>query len=318
MAKKYIGALLHLGLNMWRRREVEFPQTDAGYCYKLACQKDEWVALTEEMAKLGMNLLLIDMAEGVKYDSHPELAVEGSWSKDEFREDLKRLRALGITPIPKFNFSLGHSAWLKDYAYMAGTDTYYKVCEDLMREGCDLFDGPEFFHLGLEEEEYGSQASHPIIIIRNVKTKCDDAVRLFNICRDCGTRPWIWVDPNTIDTFGGKEEFCRVVPKDVLISNWFYGRFYLGPDTLRDASPRGYLYKEIGDWGYEQIPTTSNWGNEFNAKQTMDFCKRYTEESIIGYMCASWLATTDNYHYGNVDCLYNLKYAFDDVYGENK
>ncbi len=318
MAKKYIGALLHLGMNMWSRREVEYTKSVGGYHYKLACQKDEWIALTEEMARLGMNLLLIDMAEGVRYDSHPELAVEGSWSKEEFKADLARLRALGITPIPKFNFSLGHSAWLKDYAYMAGTDTYYKVCEDLIREVCDLFDGPEFFHLGLEEEEYGSQASFPIIFIRNVATKCRDALRLFDICRDCNTRPWIWVDPNTIETFGGEEEFCRIVPRDVLLSNWFYGCCYNGPRMPEDVSPRCYLYKKIGEWGYDQIPTTSNWGNEFNAKQTMDFCKRYVEDSITGYMCASWLETVHDYHYGNVDCLYNLKYAYDDVYGEEK
>lgn len=316
MAEKYIGALLHLGMNMWGRREVEYPLTDGGYSYKLICQKEEWISLTEEMAKLDMNLLLIDMAEGVCYDSHPELAIEGSWSKEEFREDLKRLRALGITPIPKFNFSLGHSAWLKDYAYMAGTETYYKVCEDLIHEVCELFDGPAFFHLGLEEEEYGSQLANPIVVIRNVKTKCADAQRLFTICRDCGTRPWIWVDPNTIKTFGGKESFCNAVPKDVLLSNWFYGRFYSGPDPLADAAPRGLLYKEIAEWGYEQIPTTSNWGNEFNAKQTMDFCKRYAEESILGYLCAPWLSTIQNNHYGNLDCLYNLKYAFEDVYGD--
>ncbi len=319
MAKKYMAALLHLGSNMWARPNSQydpFPKGRGGYATKLVCQKDEWVSLTTEMANLGYNMLLIDMAEGVCYDSHPELAIEGSWSKEEFKKDLERLRALGITPIPKFNFSLGHSAWLKDYLYMAGTPTWYKVCADLIKEVCEMFDTPEFFHLGLEEEEYGSQANFPIAVIRNKELKCHDAKYLFDVCRECGTRPWIWVDPNTIDTFGGEEEFQQIVPKDVLISNWFYGRCYYGPNIPEDVAPRCYLYKKIGDWGYEQIPTTSNWGNELNAKQTMDFCKRFTEDSIVGYMCASWLFTTKEEHYGNMDCLVNMKYAYDDIYGE--
>lgn len=318
MDKMIKAALLHLGSNMWRRPGMEFEQSDGGYATTLVCQKDEWIALTEQMAKLGYNLLLIDMAEGVRLDSHPELAIEGSWSKDEFKADLERLRVLGITPIPKFNFSLGHSAWLKDYAYMAGTPTYYKVCEDIIRETCEIFDTPEFFHLGLEEEEYGSQLNNPIIVIRAPHVKRHDAEFLFDICRDCGTRPWIWVDPNTIETFGGADEFCRCVGKDILVSNWFYGKCFVGENCPQPTSPRCTLYKDIADWGYEQVPTTSNWGNTLNAKDTMAYCKQNAGDSIKGYMCASWLVTNKEHHYGNVDCLYNMKYAFDDIYGENK
>ena len=69
------------------------------------------------------------------------------------RAEIKRLRGLGLEVIPKCNFSCGHSAWMKDYAYMVGTETYYKFCDDVVAELIDLFDTPRFFHLGLEEED---------------------------------------------------------------------------------------------------------------------------------------------------------------------
>ena len=42
--------------------------------------------------------------------------MKGSWEPDRFREELRRLRGLGIEPIPKLNFSGCHDLWLKDYS----------------------------------------------------------------------------------------------------------------------------------------------------------------------------------------------------------
>jgi hypothetical protein len=44
------------------------------------------------------------------YPSHPELAVKGSWSPEKMKSELARLRALGLEPIPKRNFSASHDA----------------------------------------------------------------------------------------------------------------------------------------------------------------------------------------------------------------
>ena len=50
----------------------------------LYCDKEVWRKVTDFLPSCGINTLLIDMGEGVRLDSHPELAVEGSWSKQEF------------------------------------------------------------------------------------------------------------------------------------------------------------------------------------------------------------------------------------------
>ena len=40
------------------------------------------------------------------------------------RKELDRMRALGLEPLPKLNFSTCHDAWLKDYHRMISTPQY--------------------------------------------------------------------------------------------------------------------------------------------------------------------------------------------------
>ena len=107
------------------------------------CDEEVWREVTEHMADVGANMLVIDLGEALFYPSHPELAVKGTWSPEKMRAELKRLRGLGIEPIPKLNFSTSHDAWLKDYARMISTDEYYKVVSDVIRDTADIFDRPD-------------------------------------------------------------------------------------------------------------------------------------------------------------------------------
>ena len=144
---KIWGALLHMGVNMWSDQPVDSWGPYKGEDLELVCQKNHlrfnegvWQRLTAHMVEAGMNLVVIDLGEALKYASHPELSVEGSWEIDRFRAELARLRKMGLEPIPKLNFSTAHDAWLKDYSRMVSTETYYKVCADLVREMIDIFD----------------------------------------------------------------------------------------------------------------------------------------------------------------------------------
>lgn len=316
--------LIHLGMNMWNKQDTWtlIGEENSGYCKKLACNKEVWRKVTDFLPTCGFDTLLIDMGEGVKLDRHPELAIEGSWSKEEFMAELERLRSIGLTPLPKFNFSCGHNAWLKDYAYMVGTETYDKVCVDVVEETIEMFGNPEFFHLGMEEETLKNQRVQPVAIVRSPLKKIRDCNLLFDVCRSKGVRPWIWVDPDTIEAFGGDEMFQKYIGKDVLISNWYYGRF----QTYAPGSPFGdkphdaackELYVKLGEWGYEQIPTCSTWSTPANDKGTMRFCKNNVKEgSVKGYMTASWLTTTQAMYYGLLHDAQIFGYAYKAVYGD--
>jgi len=295
---KMWAILLHLGANMWSKPGA------AGYHTTLACEKEYWEKVTNFLPQCGINTLLIDIGEGIKFDSHPELAIEGSWTKDEMKADLKRLRDIGITPLPKFNFSSGHCGFMGKYANMVGSPTYQKVCRDLIEETIDLFDKPEFFHLGLEEETVADQTpdSFPVVVVRNAFKLIEDANDLFETCSKNGVRPWMWADPHLVETFGGEKDFQNNIPKNVLLSNWYYG--FVSPDyknsqALCSHSGRIEVYNQLDEWGYEQVPTSSSYIDARNMDQTMRYCKETFKnpENLRGFLTAPWFITmAENYN----------------------
>ena len=90
------AALLHMGLNMWfdvREEDWDFDEKRRTITCK--CNADhvrfdekQWRLITERMAAVGMNMVIIDLGEAIKYPSHPELWVEGSWEIERFRKEL--------------------------------------------------------------------------------------------------------------------------------------------------------------------------------------------------------------------------------------
>ena len=118
----------------------------------LRLQWDKYDELMKALPSYGFNSVLIDLGNSVKYETHPEISQKEALTKDELKKKLDELRALGLTPIPKLNFSCGHNPWMRKYKYMVGTDEYYQFCDDLIDEVTELFDYPEYFHLGLDEE----------------------------------------------------------------------------------------------------------------------------------------------------------------------
>lgn len=317
-SKKIWAYLIHLGSNMWTKKGKVASgirhEEDFTYKDKMFCQKETWTKVTNFLPSCGINTLIIDIGEGVRLDSHPEIAIEGAWSKEELRAELERLRSIGLTPIPKFNFSCGHDAWMGEYAFMVGTKAYYNFCKDIVEETIELFDTPEYFHLGLDEEDYGSQVTNYIAVVRTPAKKTEDALFLFDICRTHGVRPWIWAD---FDSYGGVEKFSKVVPKDVVISSWHYG-FVRDGAAIEDLPESVRMMKTIDDLGYELVPaTTTGWGWHLNSKETMLFCKKnITPQNLKGFMVAPWMLTIEKKYYAMINDAYTFYNARKDIFEE--
>lgn len=307
--------MIQLGCNMWAKPGEQRPyyvEPDERYRESMATDREVWRKVTDFLPGCGFNTLLIDIGEALRFDSHPELAVPGAWTKEEAKEEIKRLRSIGLTPIPKLNFSSCHNAWLRDYAYMVGTETYYRVCEELIEETIELFDTPEFIHLGLDEENYNKQKDFPIATIRAPYKQVEDANRLFQVCLKKGVRPWMWIESRCIQSFGGEEYFRTHIPKEVLISNWFYHNI-----NNTEYQERIELYKKLGEWGYEQVPTSSTFNYRLNSRQTMRYCKENVKpESLIGFMTAGWILTDWESYYGLLNDAWRFGYAREQIYGE--
>lgn len=314
-----IAFLMHLGTNNWRKEgyyERSYPEVeDFLFREELNCDKETWDKVTEFLPQCGINTLVIDVADGMLYDRHPEISVKGAWTKDEMKKELDRLRAMGITPIPKCNFSCCHSAWMKDYAYMVGTDKYCEFCKDIIEEVIEVFDTPEFFHLGLEEEDATSQSGQIVSIIRDFGKKIEDANFLFDVCRSKGVRPWIWVDEKTVESFGGDQVFEKYIGKDVLLSNFWYGWLRFHSEMVEQSFAKYCL--KFDEWGYEQVPTGSTWNWHLANKDNIRFAKNYLNpDKIKGFMSASWMLTTKRKLYALLNDAANLGYAVEDIYNE--
>ena len=287
--------LLHLGYNMWWDREVtpeELPRVAPDILFHksmkpyLRCDRGLWNDITQRMAGAGMNMVVIDLGDGVLYDSHPEIAVENAWTPDELRAELVRLRGLGLEPIPKLNFSTCHDAWLKEYERCVSTPRYYAVCGDLVREVCALFDTPRFFHLGFDEETAQHQVHHEYVAMRQHDLWWHDLLFLVGGVEAAGARAWIWSDY----IWGHRDEFLQRMPKSVLQSNWYYG------ETFDDETGYVRAYLDLDAHGFEQVPTASNWSFDTNFAGTVEFCRgRLDPQRLLGFMQTPWVATLEIY-----------------------
>ena len=105
--KKTIWAnLLHLSYNMWADREVvEEGALDWEGDYQCArpylrFNSNLWDDILKKMVDAGMNMAVIDLGDGVKYESHPEIAVRKAWTVKRLRRELAKMRKMGLEPIP--------------------------------------------------------------------------------------------------------------------------------------------------------------------------------------------------------------------------
>lgn len=318
--KRLYGMLLHLGMNMWANRPVGMPRFNKprysppqeyldkyGDIYRrdkelegkadyMRFEEPMWREVTGRMQELGMNFCMIDIGEGLVYPSHPELAVKGSWTVEKMRAELARLRAMGLEPIPKLNFSTTHDTWLGDYERMVSTQKYYEVVADVIRDVCEIFGHPRFFHLGFDEEDYAHQMGSVYCVVRQDELWWHDFLYTVREVERHGVRAWVWADK----IWHHREEFVKRMPKTVLQSNWYYlGDF--NPPEKSSHYPMVHAYDWLEEAGYDQVPCVSNVGEWHlqdynNPKLTVEYCRdvaKVSPERLKGLLMTTWLPTMD-------------------------
>ena len=273
MKERILANLVHLGMNITTRAAAKDP---------LACDDREWRLITDRMAEKGYNMILIDLNEGVRYESRPEIAVKGAWSVEKLRAELVRLRKLGLEPIPKLNFSAMHDEWLGEYGRMLCTGEYYRACADLIRECVAIFDNPRFFHIGYDEEDVRNQSNHEYMALRQGEQWWHDFLWFVKTVEAAGSRTWIWSDW----IWEHHDEFLKRCPRSVLQSNWYYDQ---GFNERAFRWPRIKCYLDLDKAGFDQIATASNNVFASNAAETVEFCERNLTDGLLkGYLMSSW------------------------------
>ncbi|MBR4767683.1 MAG: hypothetical protein IK088_01775 [Lachnospiraceae bacterium] len=263
---------------------------------------DVFDELVDFMAARFVNGLVIDVGDGVKLDSHPEIAAPDAWSKEFLKKKLDALRAKGIEPLPKLNFSCGHNMWMKDWQFRVGSPEYDQFCKDCIREVSELFGKPRFFHLGLDEES-PVQKHKAIAVYRHPVEFWRFANEMFRTVEECGSRPWVFSDYY----WHHPDVFEKNMPRSVVQSNWHYGQ--MNP-TPRDSSSYTAVitYNKLEELGYDQIPVPSHFCNALNANQVLDYCKEViSPEHLLGFNDIPWHNTTrrEKYtHMADIDRFY--------------
>ncbi len=276
--------LLHLGYNMWSDRPVEQWTVYHEAQPYLRCDDSLWEDLLPAMVEAGFNMVVLDLGEGVRYESHPELAAENAWSVERLRAEVRRMRSLGLEPIPKLNFSTAHDVWLGEYARMVSTPPYYAVCKNLIAEVSALFDAPRFFHLGMDEETAEHQKHYTYAVMRQHDLWWHDLYFLVEQVERQGVRPWVWSDT----MWHHRAAFLEKMPKSVLQSNWYYGTEFSSEITYVRA------YEELEEYGYDQIPTGSNWTTSENFGKTVTYCRQtIASERLLGFLQTPWKPTLE-------------------------
>lgn len=298
------GYMLYLGDHMWAD-ETSKPQwyMPKPYREEMRTEVETWDAVVKFLAERKYNLVLIDVGDGIKYERHPEISVPNAWDKDFLKKKLAEMRALGIEPIPKLNFSTSHDTWMKKYRRMISTPEYYEFCADVIHEVCEVFDNPRFFHLGCDEEAIVYQ-NIDIIIARNPDLWWHDFRFYCDEVEKHGCRPWIWSDY----IWNHEELFVKNMPKSVLQSNWYYYPFQQWDEKHANRNRELAGYELLDKHGYDQILTGSTWNCTENLHQTVAHGKeKISPEHLVGFMTAPWLYTdAENLygHYCDADRLY--------------
>ena len=279
--------LLQLGSNMWNEegntRTREGRSNQDAYPV-LRFDRKLWDFQVMELKKAGVNTLVIDLGEAMFFESHPELAVSGSWSHDRMRAEVERLKALGFEVVPKLNFSAAHDAWLKEYSRMLSTSIYYQVCADIIKEVCDVFK-PKYFHIGMDEETAGHQKNFDFVAIRQFDLWWKDLYFLVNCVEREGVRAWVWSDY----IWNHEEEFLRKMPKSVVQTNWYYDNVF----DVSQMEERRQIYVRafdiLSEQGYDQVPAGSVWAKYENFELLTKYCTEHiSSESLMGLMQTSW------------------------------
>jgi len=295
------ACLVHLTDNMWCDWDAPGWKENHGV-YRPIMQLDDkvWNSLLEPMAQAGINLVLIDLADGVRYQSHPEIAVKDAWSVDRLKRELAKLRKLGLEPIPKLNFSTAHDTWLGPYSRCVSTDTYYAVCRELIAEIIDIFGKPRFFHLGMDEEVTEHQKHYQYLVVRQYDLWWKDFYFFVDQVTRGGVRPWIWSDY----VWEHPEDFFRKMPKTVLQSNWFYGTDF---DINKKAVK---AYHDLNEHGYDQVPTGANWTNSLSFGLTVQYCRKHLDpRHLLGFLQSVWMPMLETHRRKYFDAFAQVREA---------
>jgi len=304
--EKMWAMLVHLSMNLWRFD-----------CPELDFDDEMWDYILEESAKTGINTIVLDVGDGIEFGSHPEIAIKGAWSRKRTRREVARCREKGIALIPKLNFATSHDKWLGEYHRKLCTPEYYRVCNDLIKEVYEIFEHPEYIHIGMDEEDAYHVVGDELAVYRQGELYWHDIRFYIDCVKETGAKPWMWSCP----LFEHPEEYKNYIDADeAILSPWYYNAFrkeHWTPVSSREEYVEYYNAEEYKDMniqfveedpflvnfrkvalplmkeGYCYVPCASvNNRCDYNTSDLVEYFKdNAPDNQVVGFITAPWQKT---------------------------
>lgn len=313
--KKELFLLVHLSMNFCSR------------FFPMEFDRNVWNKIVDKCVEYGYTGIVLDVGDGMKYKSHPEIAIDGAWSREEMQEEVRRLRGLGVNLIPKLNFSAAHDLWLGKYREQRSTPEYYSVCKDLIEELYEVFEEPEYFHVGLDEE-FPDMASTDNRY-RTGDTLFKDYLYMINCVKSLGAKCMMWsstcmhnpdlwekyIPNDVIFTIGQYYEFeqdrwTKIADQDEDVREYYWGgafekrnlyQTYLeqyGNTKIeyveQDDTIRMFMdfAEKIAKKNGKLFIYSSNFYIKTNPRSAVEYYHKWKyKDSIIGFFGLPWVAT---------------------------
>ncbi len=238
-----------------------------------------------------------DQGCSLRFDTRPELASRGAFSKQEMKEFISRAQECGIEVIPELE-SFGHTGYitkLKQYrrlfeavegkrfgAICPSHPETLEILEDLIREVSELFPS-EYIHAGFDEVNFGScpRCRDRLVREKSWEVFAQHVETVRDIMARNGKRMMMWGDHLT-----SEPELADRLPKDIVVCDWQY--FDVDPSSV------AFLLEH----GFEVIccPALANFfkvihPRESNLQNIKDFAKVATgfqSPGILGLINTVW------------------------------
>lgn len=208
--------------------------------------------LIETAGRGRMNMLILDIKDGMVYRSHPEISLPGAISQADVAALVELARSYGMDVVPKYNLSTTHLGWILPAVKVpeeVDTEKFWKVAEDVANEIIEVVKPEHYFHAGFDEDRG-----------RNREKYLERLLHMHKFLADRKLTTMIWADQfcyTNLHTgkLEGPEKILDRVPKDVVMVDWRYQPFEAYPSTLVLAQ-RGYTTL-LGCWTHEFVTKTA-------------------------------------------------------------
>lgn len=192
--------------------------------------------IVKEISRVGMNLLVIDCADGVEYKSHPELARKYTIPMDYVERLVNKAREEGIEVVPKLNFSQSayhkHNHWFRPHNALFDNHEYWRIAFEIIDELIQICRPTRYFHIGMDEDHDRAYSQYIEAIIT-----------LHEGLKERELRPMVWNDSacklREQQIFVEKSLAAeKKIPRDIVQIVWDYTD--VQPEIIRRLSERGF------------------------------------------------------------------------------